>query len=135
MPGAADAFDGSHTAPMLPAPDPDALSQWYSDHLGFPRRVSHGDYAIVRRGDLALHFWACRERKIAENTSFYCELRDGPALDRLFDELTAAASRPGFHPGRMTPDIMKTDYGMREVHVWDPAGNLLRFGAADPGDT
>ena len=66
-----DPLAGSHAAPKFAAPNPAALAEWYADALGFPRKAvfENGDYAIVARGDLTLHFWKCPERRIAENTA------------------------------------------------------------------
>lgn len=128
-----DFLDRSHTAPKFAAPDPGALARWYVRFLGFPRHAIYEDgaYAIVRRGDLALHFWQCADRHIAEHTACYTELRDVAAFDGLHAELLARADEPGFAPGRVegTPKD-QAGHGMREFHVWDPAGNLIGFGAA-----
>lgn len=127
-----DLLSNSHTAPKFAAPDPRSLAQWYHRHLAFPKKAifSGGDYAIVRRGDLTLHFWKCDDRHIAENTACYTELRSLEALNALHVEFSELARRDGFSPGRIenTPKT-QTGHGMREFHVWDPAGNLIGFGA------
>ncbi|MCI4643923.1 MAG: VOC family protein [Hyphomonadaceae bacterium] len=128
-----DPLDGSHTAPKFAAPDPGALAEWYVDALGFPRKAvfEGGDYAIVARGSLTLHLWKCGERKIAENTACYTEISSIEALDTLHAEWLTASTHPGFHPGRIEPEPKnQPGHGMREFHVWDPAGNLIGFGAA-----
>ncbi|WP_034387176.1 VOC family protein [Hellea balneolensis] len=113
-------------------PTPGALAEWYQQHLGFPKKAvfEGGDYAIVRRGDLTLHFWKCRDRHIAENTACYTEVRSLEALDALHAEFISNAQNDGFAPGRVE-DVPKTQTGhdMREFHVWDPSGNLIGFGA------
>ena len=128
-----DPLERSHTAPKFAAPDPGALATWYVEHLGFPDHAIYEDagYAIVRRGALTLHFWSCAERRIAENTACYTELESVESLDALHTEWLDRAGRPGFHPGRIqkTP-IDAPGHGMREFHTWDPAGNLIGFGAA-----
>ncbi|NQY13629.1 MAG: hypothetical protein HRT81_07215 [Henriciella sp.] len=122
----------SHTAPKFAAANPGALANWYEAMLGFPHKAifEDGAYAIVRRGDLTLHFWQCRDRKIAENTACYTELRSVSDLNALHAEWFARAQQSGFHPGRIEPEPQdQTGHGMREFHVWDPAGNLIGFGA------
>ena len=129
----ADPLAGSHTAPKFAAPDPAALAEWYSDHLGFPRRAvfEGGDYAIVARGSLTLHLWKCADRRIAENTACYTEIDSVASLDALHAEWLAASGRPGFQPGRIEQRPQdKPGHGMREFHVWDPAGNLIGLGAS-----
>jgi hypothetical protein len=98
-----DPLEASHTAPKFAAPDPAALAEWYVDALGFPRKAvfENGDYAIVARGLLTLHFWKCAERRIAEATACYTEIATLEALDTLHAEWLAASHRPGFHPGRI----------------------------------
>lgn len=127
-----DPLDGSHTAPKFAAPDPGALAKWYEAHLGFPKIAvfEDGGYAIVRRGDLTLHFWKCGERRIAENTACYTELPSAAALNALHADLLVRSKAEGFAPGRVE-DAPKNQpgHGMREFHVWDPAGNLIGFGA------
>lgn len=128
----ADLLDASHTAPKFAAPNPGVLADWYARHLGFPGKAVFldGDYAIVRRGDLTLHFWRCEERHIAENTACYTEVADVDALNALHAEFLERSRAPGFSPGRVqeTPKDAP-GHGMREFHVWDPAGNLIGFGA------
>ncbi len=132
-----DSLDSSHTAPKFAAPDPGALAAWYAEHLGFPRKTVYldGAYALVSRGDLTLHIWRCPDRHIAENTACYTELRDVAALDALHAELSERAAAPGFAPGRVQDAPRdQPGHGMREFHVWDPAGNLIGFGAALPSE-
>jgi hypothetical protein len=128
-----DLLTQSHTAPKFAAPDPGAMANWYENHLGFPHKAifEAGDYAIVRRGDLTLHFWKCSDRKIAENTACYTELLDVRALDALHAELLGRSKSEGFVPGRVEAAPKDAvGHGMREFHVWDPAGNLIGFGAS-----
>lgn len=129
----ADPLDTSHTAPKFAAPDPGKLAAWYATHLGFPKQAvfEKGDYAIVRRGNLTLHFWKCDDRQIAENTACYTELSSVAALNELHSDLLARSRKEGFAPGRIenTP-VDQPGHGMREFHVWDPAGNLIGFGAS-----
>jgi len=128
-----DPLDESHTAPKFAAPDPGAMAKWYVNHLGFPKHAvfDNGSYAIVRRGDLTIHLWQCADRNVAENTACYTEIRDVAALDALHAEILGKSGDPGFAPGRVE-DAPKNapGHGMREFHVWDPAGNLIGFGAA-----
>ncbi|WP_430404106.1 VOC family protein [Hyphomonas sp.] len=128
-----DPLSRSHTAPKFAAPDPGAIANWYVEHLGFPRKAvfEAGAYAIVGRGDLTLHLWKCPDRHIAENTACYTELRDTDVLNALHSELLARSKKDGFAPGRV--EAVPKDqnaHSMREFHVWDPAGNLIGFGAA-----
>ncbi len=96
-----------------------ATIDFYVRKLGFTERAEYGDFGIVFRDEVLLNFWLCPDRHIAENTSAYFNVEG-------IDALHADFRRTG-------PDVRMTeprdfDYGMREFHVWDRDGNLLRFG-------
>ena len=116
-----DPLDTSHAAMKFAAPDPVAAADWY-ERLGF-KTAKYGDYAIVRRGQLCLHLWPCNDRRIAENTSCYVELADVDTLHAEWRQIDLGEGRidaaPKDQPG----------HGMREFHLWDPAGNLIGFGS------
>jgi len=127
-----DPLENSDTAPKFAAPDPGALARWYQRALDFRdvRVFAGGDYAIVRRGQLTLHLWKCTDRRIAENTSCYTQIRILDELDALHSEWIERSQLPGFSPGRIESEPRdQPDHAMREFHVWDPAGNLIGFGA------
>ena len=126
-----DLLENATTAPKFAAPDPAALAAWYQTHLGFsgPSIYAHGDYAIVKRGDMILHFWKCDERKVAEHTACYVTLSSVTALNALHAEFIGRSNSDAFAPGRVQPSPHDAAHGMREFHVWDPAGNLIGFGA------
>ena len=106
--------------PLLASLDFDETLAFYN-RLGFrTEAVFPPDYAIVCRGAMELHFWACDERHIAENTSCYLRVSN---VDALYEEL----SKLDLAPGRMDR-IADMPWGMREFHIWDPHGNLLRVG-------
>ncbi len=126
-----ESLNGAVGAPKFPAPEPAEAADWYVAHLGFPNQAvfAEGGYAIVQRGDFVIHFWRCPDRKLAENTSCYCELPNLAALDAFYQDVFVRAARPGFHPGRLGHPPRDFSHGMREFFVWDPAGNLIQFGA------
>ena len=127
-----DPLEQSHTAPKFAAPDPGEAAAWYEAYLGFRKAVfSQGDYAIVQRGKLTLHLWKCADRGIAENTACYTEIETVDALNRLHAEWLESSSQDGFAPGRIEAEPKdQPGHGMREFHVWDPAGNLIGLGAS-----
>ncbi|MCJ2083990.1 bleomycin resistance protein [Methylobacterium sp. J-090] len=112
----------TRVCPLLAAPDPGAAADWYRDKLGFVVGLVMDGYAIVEREGVELHFWACPDRTIAENTSAYIRVTD---IESVRAGLEAAAEG-----GRISP-VQTREWGMREFYVWDPAGNLLRFGEPD----
>ena len=110
--------------PTFAAADPSASAAWYRDRLGFAVKSEMADYAIVGRDGVEIHFWRCADKAIAENTSAYVRPDDIAALHA---EMAGAAEG-----GRISP-IADRDWGMSEFYVWDPDGNLLRFGVPTPG--
>jgi catechol 2,3-dioxygenase-like lactoylglutathione lyase family enzyme len=105
--------------PILPASDIGATLAWYRDKLGFTIGGDWGDYGIVHRDSVELHFWKCTDRNIAEHSSAYLRVADA-------DGARAAMLRAG-EGGRIS-EVGDRPWKMREFYVWDPNGNLLRFG-------
>ncbi len=105
--------------PLLASLDLDESQAFYAK-LGFATERVAPDYLIATRGTIEIHFWDCRERHIAENTSCYIRLADVEALYAEYAALDLV-------PGRMD-ELADMPWGMREFHVWDPHGNLLRIG-------
>ena len=112
--------------PQLPAADVNEAARWYRDKLGFTisRFYPEHGFAIVRRDDIEVHFWTCKERRIAEHTSAYFRVDD---LDALH------ATLAGANDGGRLSEVADRAWGMREFYVWDPDGNLLKFGVPAPG--
>jgi catechol 2,3-dioxygenase-like lactoylglutathione lyase family enzyme len=80
--------------------------------------AEQGVYGIVSLGALALHFWACTDRRIAEATS--CRV-DVSGIDAWFAHCTQAGI---VHPNAPLHD---TPWGTREFAVLDVDGNLITF--------
>ena len=85
--------------------------------LGFETH-NFGDhnYGIAIREHIEIHFWLCTDRYVAENTSCYIRVNDIHALRADF----AARTKVG--------GVVETPWGMDELYVWDPSGNLVKFG-------
>lgn len=105
------------TVPVLASLDLDQTLDFYTRVLGFARLGRWNDYAIVARDGAEIHFWLCAERHIAENTSCYVRATD---LQALYEEFHARGAR-------IDPPVSRP-WGMRELYVSDPHGNLLKFG-------
>jgi catechol 2,3-dioxygenase-like lactoylglutathione lyase family enzyme len=109
----------TRACPILPAPDVRAAAAWYRDHLGFTIRLLVDGYGIIERDGIELHFWTCDDRRIAENTSAYVRVDGIEAFRRAL---------PGIAGGGRISALETRSWGMCEFYVWDPSGNLLRFG-------
>ncbi len=105
------------TVPVLASLDLDESRDFYLARLGFKLLRQQADYLILARDGAELHFWRCTERKVAENTSCYVRTGDCQAL---FAEFTRR--------GLLLQPPVPCRWGMTELYVIDPHGNLLKFG-------
>lgn len=93
--------------------------------LGFEGEIHrHGDYAIIRRDSVELHFFTVRALVPAESSAMcYIRVSDAEGMFRAF----AAAALPRKGIPRMDA-LEDKPWGMREFAIVDPDGNLLRIG-------
>ncbi len=110
-------IDHAHCIPVLPSADIDATLAFYRDRLGFAGEAL-GDYAIVRRDAMELHFQLARGSAAQAS----CYIRGGQ-VPALFAEFSTRHV-PGLTAFEVKP------WNMKEFAVTDPHGNLLRFGCA-----
>lgn len=104
------------TVPVLASLHIAESAAFYTQRLGFTEKLQLPDYLIVARDGCELHFWLCNDRAIAEQTSCYVR-GDTRALHADF------AQR-----GLPLPPPALREWGMRELYVIDPHGNLIKFG-------
>jgi catechol 2,3-dioxygenase-like lactoylglutathione lyase family enzyme len=104
------------TVPVLASLHLEETESFYRERLGFEPKLRACDYLIVARDGCEIHFWLCADRHIAENTSCYVR-GDTLALHADFVSRGLAVTPP-----------QERSWGMRELYVIDPHGNLLKFG-------
>ena len=104
------------TVPVLASLNLAETLQFYTRHLGFAPLLEMDNYLILQRDGCELHFWPCNERHIAENTSCYVRADTG-VLHADFAARGLQVAPPVIQP-----------WGMKEMFVIDPHGNLLKFG-------
>ncbi|MBX9833151.1 MAG: VOC family protein [Burkholderiaceae bacterium] len=104
------------TVPVLASLNLAETLQFYTARLGFAALLEMDNYLILQRDGCELHFWPCNDRHIAENTSCYVR-GDTAALHADFAARGLQLAPPVVQP-----------WGMKEMHVIDPHGNLLKFG-------
>jgi catechol 2,3-dioxygenase-like lactoylglutathione lyase family enzyme len=110
--------------PVLASLDIAASKAFYVDQLGFAELVyEDAAYLILRRGPLELHFWLAQDKIYPEHTS--CYIRGGE-IEALYREFVARGV-PRLSPFTVQP------WRMKEFHLHDLHGNLLRFGCV-PND-
>jgi len=113
--------------PILPARDLSETRAFY-ERLGFQAAgwwpIEFGGYAILRRGDLSMHFFSFADISPDQNyAQCYWRVKD---VDALYAEFQAAGlSRSGIP--RLDP-VGDKPWGMREFSIIDPNGNLVRVG-------
>jgi catechol 2,3-dioxygenase-like lactoylglutathione lyase family enzyme len=113
--------------PILPARDLGETRKFY-EALGFHAAgwwpQEFGGYAILRRGDLSMHFFAYEDLPPGENyAQCYWRVND---VDALYAECEAG-NLPGSGLPRLE-DVENKPWGMREFAIVDPNGNLVRVG-------
>ena len=85
---------------------------------------AHGDYAILTRGTVELHFFTHRDLRPAESAAgCYLRVLDVENIARAF----ASAKLPAKGIPRQDT-LTDKPWGMREFAIVDPDGNLLRIG-------
>ncbi|MFV0680525.1 bleomycin resistance protein [Ottowia sp.] len=104
------------TIPVLASLDMAESTAFYVERLGFDEKMRTSDYLIVARDGCEIHFWLCADRAIAEQTSCYVR-GDTRALHADFVGRGLTLAPPVERP-----------WGMRELYVTDPHGNLVKFG-------
>jgi len=112
-------------SPVVPVRDVAATAAFYARHLGFETAFMMPDasYAVVARDGQAVHLTGAEGdeatlQATANNISFVIDVAE---VDRLWAEVEA--SRP---PTKARPPEDKP-WGLREFHILDPDGCLLRF--------
>ncbi|MBL0374542.1 VOC family protein [Rhizobium sp. KVB221] len=115
--------DRVEVLPMLPSLSIAESRDFYRDFLGFDEIVYEDrDYLILRRdfldSPLEVHFWLTDERHLCENSGIYIR---GGGIDALHAEFTKRETP------KLTPMTVRP-WNMEEFYVWDPHGNILKFG-------
>lgn len=115
--------------PTLPSRSVSATTEFYR-RLGFeggPHKFN-GEYAILRRGAIELHFFTHRNLVPAESSAgCYIRVSDVEAIYRDF----LAFALPSTGIPRLEK-LQDKPWGLREFAVVDPEGNLLRIGQILP---
>jgi catechol 2,3-dioxygenase-like lactoylglutathione lyase family enzyme len=109
--------------PILPSLNIAETRDFYRDFLGFETIVYEAaDYLIIARifagHRMELHFWLKDDRALCEKSAIYIR---GGGIDVLHAEFTER-KLPKLTPMTVRP------WDMEEFYVFDPHGNLLKFG-------
>jgi catechol 2,3-dioxygenase-like lactoylglutathione lyase family enzyme len=120
-------MDPGIAIPILPARDLEETRAFY-ERLGFQAAgwwpTEFGGYAILRRGDLSMHFFLFKDISPDQNyAQCYWRVKD---VDALYAEFHGAGL-PRWGTPRLEP-VEDAPWGMREFSITDPNGNLVRVG-------
>jgi catechol 2,3-dioxygenase-like lactoylglutathione lyase family enzyme len=106
------------TVPVLASLDIQRSVDFFASRLGFTvLYASHGEYGIVARGDVHIHFWACNDPAIASATGCRVNVRN---IDSLFAHCSSEGIVHPNAPLRSTP-------WNREFAILDTDNNLVTF--------
>ena len=111
--------------PTLPCRSVSATVAFYK-HLGFEGGAHefNGEYAILQRGTVELHFFTHEELVPADSSAgCYIRVLDVEEFFRSF----SASQLPRIGIPRMDA-LENKPWGLREFAIVDPDGNLLRIG-------
>ncbi|MCB0637845.1 MAG: VOC family protein [Lewinella sp.] len=111
----------THIHPKLPMRDRAATLAYYQDQLGFALTGDHGDYLILKKDQIELHFFEFRALNPLQNDGqVYIRTDD---IDGLYQSLLARGVP--IHPNA---PLTTRPWGQREFALLDPDHNLLTFG-------
>ena len=113
--------DQAKCIPVLASLNIGESHDFYVNTLGFTAVIyREHNYLIVRRDEMEIHFWLAEDRIHPEHTS--CYIRGGQVV-ALYEEYSK----------RGVPQLSSFEvrpWNMKEFYIFDPHGNLLRFGCA-----
>lgn len=111
--------------PCMHVPDLDRALAFFNDVLGFRTLVREGDYAYVHRETAGVRVMQLHGEEDAPRERRYAYVVDVRDVDALYAELKPKLD--ALPPGDVHGPI-DTSYGMRELSVLAPDGNLFVFG-------
>jgi len=107
--------------PKLPMRDLDVTKKYYLDKLCFSELGDYGDYFIVKKDNIEIHFFEFKELKPKENYGqVYIRTND---IESFYQSLLE--KKIDIHPNG---SLESKPWGQREFSLLDPDNNLLTFG-------
>ena len=107
--------------PKLPMREKGITRDFYLNKLGFTVLGDYGNYLMVGKDSIEIHFFEFRELDPKENYGqVYIRTND---IDSLYQ--TMLDTQTGIHPNG---HLQNKPWGQREFSILDPDNNLLTFG-------
>ncbi|MCU0527133.1 MAG: VOC family protein [Elainella sp. Prado103] len=105
--------------PVLASLDIAKTIQFYCQTFGFTKVYEEPNaYGIVKRDNVQIHFWACEDQQIAQNTSCRIQVQ---GIDKLYEQYQLTGK---IHPNAL---LQEKPWGSREFAVLDEDGNQITF--------
>lgn len=105
------------TVPVMAFEDAEATCDFYA-RLGFSLVYMSQDYLAMQCDGIEMHFARSGTRSVGGPSTCYIRT---PDVDRLQAEFVGKLLHD-------LPEAQEMPWRMRELHLHDPFGNLLRFG-------
>ena len=107
--------------PKLPMRDKGLTRDFYLNKLGFREIGDYGDYLMVGKDHIEIHFFEFRQLDPKENYGqVYIRTDD---IDSLYQAMLG--NQTDIHPNG---HLQNKPWGQREFSILDPDNNLLTFG-------
>lgn len=107
--------------PKLPMRHKDVTKRYYLDQLGFEELSDYGNYLILKKDKIQIHFFEFKNLDPKENYG-QVYIRTN-AIEDFYT--TLLKKKTEIHPNG---DLQTKPWGQREFSVLDPDHNLLTFG-------
>ena len=107
--------------PKLPMRNIKLTKDYYLNKLGFEELADYGDYLMLGKDQVEIHFFLFKGLDPKENYGQLYMRTDG--IDQLYKELLE--SKVAIHPNGK---LETKPWGQREFSLLDPDHNLLTFG-------
>ena len=108
-------------SPKLPMRDVEATREYYVNRLGFVLSGDYGNYLMVKKEKIEIHFFEFKDLDPAENYGqVYIRTNDIENLHKTFLEKNVE-----IHPNAPLETKL---WGQKEFSLLDPDNNLLTFG-------
>lgn len=107
--------------PKLPMRNKVATKAFYINQLGFSEMGDYGDYLLIKKDNIEIHFFEFKELDPKENYGqVYIRTND---IDNLYQSLLD--QKINIHPNA---PLQTKPWGQKEFSLLDPDSNLLTFG-------
>lgn len=107
--------------PKLPMRNKALTKEFYLNNLSFKELSDYGDYLIVGKDNIEIHFFEFKELEPKENYGqVYIRTDDIDTLYKSFLD-----NKTSIHPNGK---LQNKPWGQREFALLDPDNNLLTFG-------